>query len=205
VNPVFASLGHHFFLDRGGGAFSPQADQELVLFNSSAASQFPAIAQAPGVPGSFRLALFSQGVLSAPSAPIVCKDTAINAITLDSYNATNCPSTYDVFYLDTANNVFLGQTGLNATMCKNNCGGPTRGQCVCGVCICRSGWDGDANCGTPFDGDGYSNLYSNGSSSVFGCARLLPTARLLPHSRRDPLAPALLQTPSTRLRWAACP
>lgn len=165
VNPVFASLGHHFFLERTPGNFGPQADQELILFNASApaGTQFPAITQAPGMPGSFRIAAFSQGVLSFPSAAIVCKDAAINAITIKNYDADHCPSGYDVFYLDQSDNVNVGQQGLNATMCKDNCGGPTRGQCICGVCVCRSGWDGSASCTVPFDGDGYNTLYSNGA------------------------------------------
>lgn len=54
------------------------------------------------------------------------------------------------------------------TDCPNGCNGPSRGVCVCGLCVCRPGWDGAADCGARVNSEDAATSLRFGTDPAFG-------------------------------------
>jgi len=168
VTPVLASMAHHLRTPAfPGGPFVPLDAGDIYLIRPSDAAfttgppLFPNVTQAIGLPGTFRFSLLSQGVLAEPTAAITCTDR-VNVLLPVDYSSTTCPTNMELSFVNPLTGVFTQNVQSAPTStCANSCGTTLRGSCVCGVCFCRGGWDGDASCTTPFDGDGFNTLFSN--------------------------------------------
>lgn len=145
------------------GDFKPQ--QYIVTF---ADGQPFDVAQSAGSPGQFSFVTYSQGVFSEPWTTATCT-TSNNAVVVASDYAAGtpagCPSDAPIYALqgalDEPLTTYSPTAEADNDACSNGCHAREgQGVCVCGVCVCASGWDGAADCGTTFLGDSYAQMFS---------------------------------------------
>lgn len=106
----------------------------------------PSMVAPRGATGEFRFVTVAQGVISEPWTTMRCSDTVNALITVD-YQLGGCPSNQTSLVVVGGRAVPV-RRDIPPNSCPGNCGGPGRGQCVCGICICKPGWDGDLGAST---------------------------------------------------------